>query len=193
MRRSASEIIALFKTHGEAIYGEVMSVNSHSIQAGYLAKENGYDPAVQVAAFLHDIGHIIPLLADETSGKRMGEFGMDQHDLIGADYLERAGFPGVVVACAKNHVKAKRYLCYQEPTYFEQLSAASVETLRYQGGPMEAAEAAVFEEAPHFKASIAVRRLDELAKAANYAITEAHWQYFEDLMTEMLEADSEKS
>lgn len=190
MNSSASDIIELFKTHGEVVYGEVMSVNSHSVQAGWLAKEKGLNQEIQVAAFLHDIGHIIPLLANETGGERMGAFGMDQHDLIGADYLERAGFPAAVVACAKNHVNAKRYLCYREPGYFEQLSPASVETLRYQGGPMTAEEAAAFEQAPHFKASIAVRRLDELAKEANYTITEAHWQYFEERIAEMLEANN---
>lgn len=190
MQTAAKAIINLFREHGEVVYGEVMSVNSHSIQAGWLAKEKGYDQGIQVAAFLHDIGHIIPLLDTEAQGNRMGEFGMDQHDLIGADYLERAGFPAVVVACAKNHVNAKRYLCYQEPGYFEQLSPASVETLRYQGGPMAPEEAAVFEQTPHFKASIAVRRLDELAKEAEYLITEAHWQYFEECIAEMLEANN---
>ena len=189
MHTSASKIIELFKEHGEVVYGEVMSVNSHSIQAGWLAKKKGYDRDIQVAALLHDIGHIIPLLANEASGERMGEFGMEQHDLIGADYLERVGFPEVVVACAKNHVKAKRYLCYQEPGYYEQLSPASVETLRYQGGPMDAKEATTFEQAPHFKASITVRRLDELAKEEGYPITEAHWQYFEALIKEMLESN----
>ncbi len=189
MNISASEIIELFKTHGEVVYGEVMSVNSHSIQSGWLAKEKGYKRDIQLAAFLHDIGHIIPLLADEVTGERMGEFGMEQHDQIGADYLERVGFPAVVATCAKNHVNAKRYLCYQEPGYFEQLSPASVETLRYQGGPMDADEAAAFEQAPYFKASITVRRLDELAKEEAYSVTEAHWQYFKKLMEEMLGAN----
>lgn len=190
MNTSARDIIELFKTHGEIVYGEVMSVNSHSVQAGWLAKEKGLDQEIQVAAFLHDIGHIIPLLATEAEGERMGEFGMEQHDLIGADYLERVGFPAVVPACAKNHVNAKRYLCYREPGYFEQLSPASVETLRYQGGPMDADEATAFEQAPHFKASITVRRLDELAKEEAYSITAAHWQYFEERIAEILEANN---
>ena len=185
MQLSGKDIIGLFHQYGEVIYGEVMSVNSHSVQAGWLAREQGQSPAIQAAAFLHDIGHIIPLLATEADGERMGAFGMEQHDLIGADYLERAGFPAVVVACAKNHVKAKRYLCYQEPGYFQQLSVASVETLNYQGGPMNAAEAANFEQDPYFEAAIAVRRLDELAKAANYEITAAHWQYFGGLLDEV--------
>ena len=186
MKTSASEIIELFKEHGEVVYGEVMSVNSHSIQAGWLAKEKGYDYNIQVAAFLHDIGHIIPLLATEANGERMGGFGMEQHDLIGADYLERAGFPAEVIACAKNHVNAKRYLVNKGLGYLEERSPASVATLSYQGGPMDADEAAAFEQLPHFKASIIVRRLDELAKEADYSITEAHWQYFEGMMDEML-------
>lgn len=189
MKTSANEIIELFKQHGEVVYGEVMDVNSHSIQAGWLAKEKGYEKGIQVAAFLHDIGHVIPLLVTEPTAERMGEFGMEQHDLIGADYLERMGFPAVVVACAKNHVNAKRYLCFKEPGYYEQLSMASQETLRYQGGPMDAEEAAQFEAEPHFQASIIVRRLDELAKEEHFEIRDEHWQYFNDLMQEMLEVN----
>jgi len=185
MQTAATTIINLFREHGEVVYGEVMSVNSHSIQAGWLAREKGYDQDIQVAAFLHDIGHILPLLATEAQGNRMGEFGMDQHDLIGADYLERAGFPALVVACAKNHVNAKRYLCQQEPGYFSQLSPASVATLNYQGGPMTPDEARAFEQSPHFSASITVRRLDELAKQADFQIDESHWIYFTELIDEV--------
>lgn len=178
----AKEIIELFKTHGEIIYGEVMSVNSHSFQAGIEARNQGFDQLIQLAAFLHDIGHILPLSVEELSGDRMGEFGMEQHDLIGAQYLKNSGCPPLVVACAQYHVAAKRYLCFADPNYMSTLSFASQQTLSYQGGPLNEKEARKFENLPFFTSIITVRKIDELAKKADFSITAEHWQYFEDIL-----------
>ena len=62
------------------------------------------------------------------------------------------------------HVAAKRYLCAVEPGYLTGLSAASVHTLRIQGGPMSPAEAAVFEASPWCTAALRLRRWDDGAK-----------------------------
>jgi predicted HD phosphohydrolase len=63
-------------------------------------------------------------------------------------------------------VPAKRYLCATEPAYFQQLSAASVLTLKLQGGPMSSDEIAGFRAEPYHREAIAVRRWDDRGKIA---------------------------
>ena len=60
------------------------------------------------------------------------------HEEAGAQVLERF-FPSLVIDCVRQHVAAKRYICATRPDYFERLSAASVHSLKLQGGPMSAA------------------------------------------------------
>ena len=64
-------------------------------------------------------------------------------------------------------MNAKRYLTFKDPEYYDQLSLASKETLKYQGGKMDAEEAAVFEADPLHKIIIALRLIDEQAKDVN--------------------------
>ena len=179
---TVQELIQIFKANGDVVYGEAMSVNSHSIQAGLLAKMQGFSEELQLAAFLHDIGHLMPEEDESGESQMMGEFGAEQHDVLGAHYLKELGCSPVVVACTKNHVDAKRYLCFAEKGYYEQLSDASKATLEYQGGPMSEEEAKAFSSSPFFEASIAIRRLDEEAKEGDFQIQNGHWDYFEDLL-----------
>lgn len=46
---------------------------------------------------------------------------------------------------------AKRYLCHANSAYHDRLSDGSKRTLVFQGGPMDASEAALFELDPLFK------------------------------------------
>ena len=61
-------------------------------------------------------------------------------------------------------MEAKRYLTYEDPSYYANLSDASKRTLEYQGGPMSAEEAAAFEQYPLFALIIRMRNWDEQAK-----------------------------
>ena len=65
------------------------------------------------------------------------------------------------------HVAAKRYLVATEPDYSAKLSAASVHTLRLQGGPMSVTEMREFEGLPYAGDAVTLRRLDEAAKDAS--------------------------
>jgi predicted HD phosphohydrolase len=67
------------------------------------------------------------------------------------------------------HVRAKRYLCTTDPTYFSQLSPASVLTLKLQGGLMSADEVASFESEPGCGDALIVRRCDDRGKIAGLA------------------------
>jgi gamma-butyrobetaine dioxygenase len=76
---------------------------------------------------------------------------------------------------------AKRFLCTAEPDYFARLSPASVHTLSLQGGPLSVEEARAFEQLPHARAAIAVRRWDEAAK--DPAVATPSFDHFRQLLT----------
>ncbi|MEO0732125.1 MAG: HD domain-containing protein [Bacteroidota bacterium] len=183
---TAAAIMQLYRQHGHLAYGEGMSQLSHATQAGLLARERGYDDEIILAAFLHDVGHLSPLLTPAREAERMGELGVQHHDRVGEDFLRERGCGERLLAAVRNHVAAKRYLCYAEPGYYDRLSEASKGTLAYQGGPMTAAEAEAFAANLHFDISLRVRRLDEAAKEADFPVTEDHLSYFTALLTEYL-------
>ena len=74
------------------------------------------------------------------------------------------GFDEMVAHITEGHVLAKRYLCFKEEDYYAKLSKGSQRTLAFQGGPMTADEAAIFERDPLFGACVEMRRWDEGAK-----------------------------
>lgn len=159
------EVFALYEQFGSADYiGEPVSQLEHMSQSAQLAIEAGQDDEVILAAFFHDIGHICSL---HDSSEQMNGFGTKRHEQIGADYLRKAGFPERIAQLVESHVAAKRYLTFKYPSYYEQLSEASKQTLNFQGGPMNHVEAIDFENSPIFEASILLRRWDELAKETN--------------------------
>lgn len=182
----AKSIIYLFQAHGNMEYGEQVTQISHAMQAGMLAREQGLDDELVAAAFLHDIGHLVPLEQPDKSYERMGDFGMEAHDKWGEQYLRKHGFSDRLIATVRNHVDAKRYLCAVDETYYAALSDASKETLRYQGGTMEKGETKAFEQSPFFAESIQIRRIDELAKEIDFTIQPSDWDYFEGLVARQL-------
>ncbi len=155
-------IFQLYEQYGADEYaGEKVSQLEHMYQAARFAMEEGYDDEVVLAAFLHDMGHLIPL-QDETES--MDGYGMKDHEKVGADYLRRLGFGERLCKLIASHVNAKRYLTATDSGYYEALSEASKRTLAFQGGKMDAEEARLFEEDPLFDLYIKMRRWDEAAK-----------------------------
>ncbi len=161
----ADEIILLINSNGGSEYiGEPVTKFEHIIQSAMIAEEMGLSNEIVIAAMLHDIGHIIEEASDSNS---MDCFGIRDHETIGAAYLKSKGFSECICQCVQNHVSAKRYLCYLEKSYYNQLSEASKKTLEFQGGIMSESEAIQFQLNPFFKEIIIVRRIDELAKKEN--------------------------
>jgi putative nucleotidyltransferase with HDIG domain len=126
-----------------------------------LALEAMSDLSVVIGALLHDIGH---LLKHEQATEAMADYGVKDHEGIGAAYLYSKGFSKRVCAIVQEHVAAKRYLVTTDAGYKSKLSPASLQTLTWQGGPMTAEEAATFERHPYFLDILNVRRWDEEAK-----------------------------
>ncbi len=144
--------------------GEKISQYEHAVQCADLALKAGGDEDLIIAAFLHDIGHLIP--SDEFD--QMGGFGVVNHEEVGAQFLLKNGFSERTANLVKNHVRAKRYLVATRPCYRENLSGASIETLKHQGGPMSKEEIIEFEADPEFKDSLKLRAWDEQGKLENY-------------------------
>lgn len=159
------EIREIFLSQGdEEYYGEPVSQFEHAAQSAILADKSGFDKEVQIAAFLHDIGHLLPAASEE---ELMASYGRKDHEGVAADWLRNRGFSEKIAVLVENHVNAKRYLCYANPAYDGNLSDASRQTLTFQGGKMEQAEAEAFEKNPYFDIIIRMRRWDEAAKAEN--------------------------
>lgn len=166
----AEEIIDLLLSKGGSEYiGEPLTKLEHMVQSAVLAEEQQLGDEMIIAALLHDIGHIC---VDTSAENDMDGFGIIDHEEAGADYLYERGFSERIIDAVANHVPAKRYLCYKYPDYNDALSIASKKTLEFQGGPMTADEASVFEELTYFKDIIALRRIDEMAKLENVPLPE---------------------
>jgi gamma-butyrobetaine dioxygenase len=88
-----------------------------------------------------------------------------RHEEIGGHWLAARLGPEVAEP-VRLHVPAKRYLCATDPTYFAQLSPASVLTLKLQGGPMSPGEVAAFETERYFREAVRVRKWDDRGKVA---------------------------
>lgn len=155
-------VFDLYEKYGEEDYiGEPVSQIEHMCQSAQIAEKEGYDDEVILAAFFHDIGHLCVHLG---SFESMDGYGIKSHEKIGGDFLRDLGFPEKVAKLVENHVQAKRYLTYKYPEYFDKLSEASRKTLEFQGGKMNATEAAAFENDPLFEVSLKMRTWDEMAK-----------------------------
>jgi len=162
-------IAELFASEGAADYlGEPVTVAAHLLQAGALAQDAGAPAALVAAALLHDVGHLRGADAHtgdiELSGRELMAGTDNNHGDRGAQWLSSQRFPVSVSEPVRLHVAAKRYLCAVEPGYFGALSAASVHTLRIQGGPMTPAETAEFEASPWCQSALRLRRWDDAAK-----------------------------
>lgn len=178
----AAGIIELYQSYGDAQYsGEPVSQTQHMIQCAMAARSAGAGKELELAAFLHDIGHLCEHLMPV---EHMDEWGVVHHEGLGASWLKSMGFSDRLVQLVASHVDAKRYLTYRNPEYFFRLSDASKSTLAFQGGPMTAREAAAFEADPLFDDYILLRRCDEAAKVPD--ANGFPLQYYHELIVQHL-------
>lgn len=179
----SNDIIGLYSRYGGEEYaGEKVTQLQHMVQAAQLAEQQGYEEEVILAAFLHDIGHIC---VSATGDNEMDGYGIKDHEEVGAAFLRERGFSEPLISLVVSHVQAKRYLTFSDPAYYAQLSDASKKTLEYQGGPMTAEEAAVFESSPLVKLIIQMRRWDEEAKIEHLPVPDL--VTYRDMMVRHLE------
>ena len=140
---------ALFESEAlSEFYGETLSIRDHMLQSAEGALKLNKGAELVAAALLHDIG-----------------WGMDGPHETAAVAVVGPCLGDRVASLIHRHVDAKRYLVAARPDYFARLSAASVETLARQGGPMSAADCRAFETLPDFELCLELRYLDEAGKA----------------------------
>jgi phosphonate degradation associated HDIG domain protein len=157
-----ADILALYGARGaQAYFGERVSVTEHGLQAAHFAQAEAAPDAMVVAALLHDIGHLLEAVPDDIE-----DWTLDgRHEEIGAHWLARH-FPAAVSEPVRLHVPAKRYLCATDAGYFARLSAASVHTLKLQGGPMSGPEVEQFEAQAFWREAVRLRHWDDQGKVA---------------------------
>ena len=149
----ADQLIALVDDMATLPYGgELIDQRAHALQCALLA-DGGSDELV-AAALLHDVGYSRPVRKS---------FPHLAHEESAARYL-RPLLGDVVAALVAAHVSAKRYLVRVDASYGARLSAASVSSLRAQGGPASDAEAAGWESLPWWPDAVSLRRFDDEAK-----------------------------
>lgn len=161
------------ETTGQTMYDKTVTQLGHGLQCAFLAESEDQPAELQVAALLHDIGHLMLDEHDQNSDFLDTDL---RHEIVGAHVLGR-WFGQSVAGPVALHVPAKRYLVATDPTYRDGLSESSIRSLAVQGGPMTAEEAAAFEKLPHAAEAVAVRRWDDLGKAPNLAVPPLeHWR-----------------
>jgi [1-hydroxy-2-(trimethylamino)ethyl]phosphonate dioxygenase len=155
---SVATLLELYEQRGDERYGERVTQLHHALQCASLARRAEADDALVAAALLHDVGHLVSDERDATH-----DDADDRHEAVGARLL--ASLLGSRVATpVALHVLAKRWRCATEPAYRDGLSPASRTSLLAQGGPLDAAQCARFEELPAHREAVALRTWDDLAK-----------------------------
>ena len=179
MGLTLNDIERLFAAKGDRMYaGEPVTQLQHALQSAELAERDGADEPLVLAAFLHDLGHLI-----NDQGETPTLRGIDdRHEYVAMPFL-RELFGAAVLQPIRLHVDAKRYLCARGDgrvsgaEYWAGLSVDSRRSLELQGGIFSAAEADAFIEQPHATDAVRLRLWDDLAKMADAATPPAE-RYF---------------
>jgi phosphonate degradation associated HDIG domain protein len=164
MQKMMNTLLALYEQSGDLVYdGESVTQLMHAWQCGRLAEKSGASAALQLASWLHDVGHLWANL--EGTPTLRGQD--DVHECIGAQLLLPVFGPAVSEP-VRLHVQAKRYLVGSREIYASKLSPDSVRSLKLQGGPMGPQECAAFEAEPFFADAVKLRVWDDLGKKTTW-------------------------
>jgi phosphonate degradation associated HDIG domain protein len=161
---TAADIAQLYELRGGLSYeGEGISQLQHAWQCGQLAASAGADATLQLAAWLHDLGHLMTGLAGSPTLDGIN----DRHEALAARVLAPL-FGDAVSQPVALHVQAKRHLVACRPDYLRGLSPDSLRSLSLQGGAMAAAESEQFLATPHCQAALRLRVWDDQGKRSDW-------------------------
>jgi len=159
MQIGTPQILSLYlQAARQVLLGERLTHLAHAWQCGRLAEKSGAPPKLQLASWLHDIGHLWMTANKQTAGAEP----MD-HAALGAQLLAPL-FGQAVSEPVRMHVLAKRYLFTTRGAYARKLSPQAQIRLMQQGGRMSEDECAAFERHPFFTDAIQLRVWDDLGK-----------------------------
>lgn len=161
---SIASIVSLFRERGQLSYdGEGITQLQHAWQCGCLAEAANASLSLQLAAWLHDLGHLMTPLEGSPTTRGID----DTHEHLASVALEPL-FGAAVARPIALHVAAKRYLVATNATYFERLSPDSRRSLSLQGGAMNEEEQIAFSADPHFEDALRVRTWDDIGKQTKW-------------------------
>jgi predicted HD phosphohydrolase len=164
MKCTPESIANLYQSVGTLTHAcEQVTPLAHAWQCGRLAEKSGANLPLQLASWLHDIGHL--WVNGEGSPALRGE--NDVHEDVGASLLLPV-FGESVSEPVRWHVQAKRYLVTTRPGYAKKLSPESLRSLQLQGGVMSSADCQAFEKTPHFVDALKLRVWDDLGKNTSW-------------------------
>ena len=153
-------LLDLFDEKGDLAYeGEGISQIEHAWQCGQLALQADATPALQLASWLHDVGHLMTGLHGTPTLHGID----DRHEGIAARAIAPI-WGSAVAEPVRLHVAAKRYMVAARPDYLTHLSEDSVRSLNLQGGPMSSAECAEFLASPFALDAQRLRTWDDQGK-----------------------------
>ena len=157
-------ILELFARKGAIAYeGEGISQIEHAWQCGQLARAAGASQTLQLASWLHDLGHLMT----DLSGSPTVQGIDDRHEHTAARVLDAVWGPSVAEP-VRLHVAAKRYLVASHPEYSERLSPDSVRSLALQGGPMSLEECVAFQANRYALDAQQLRSWDDAGKLPDW-------------------------
>ncbi|KUJ18467.1 uncharacterized protein LY89DRAFT_642787 [Mollisia scopiformis] len=190
---TADALIQLLNGRGTGDYiGEHISQLEHSLQCAHSAKRSGSDDELILAALLHDIGQFLPI--EEARDVQMlmegeGSVGRVGHEMIGEEYLKNLGFGEKVWKLVGSHVAAKRYLTAIDTSYYDGLSEASKQSLKFQGGPFQGEELEQFMRHPLSEDMVKLRKWDDRAKVVGIEGSTPRVEVYRDMMVKHLEKE----
>ena len=179
MPLTVNDIITLYHERGGSWYGgEAITQRQHALQGALLAEIDGCPDSLVLACLLHDLGHLVHDLGEDAAVRGVD----DAHELRAVRELAHL-FPSSVLTPIQLHVTAKRYLCANEPGYFDSLSPASRQSLEVQGGPLTQGQSAEFMTVPWADDALRLRRYDDAAKVRDKSTPDL--EHFRPMMTRM--------
>lgn len=153
-------ILDLYANKGDLAYdGEGISQIAHGWQCGQLAAQAGAPASLQLAAWLHDVGHLLSDLEGTPTLAGMD----DRHEFTAAALLSPL-WGSAVAEPVRLHVQAKRYLVAAHPEYMGSLSEDSRRSLVLQGGAMTVEECVQFQANPYALDAQRLRSWDDTGK-----------------------------
>ena len=156
----APDIVDLYRQAGDAQYaGEPVTQLEHAWQCAQLARLAGASAELQLASWLHDLGHLLMALPGTPTLRGQD----DRHEAVAAPVLQ-AIWGRRVAEPVRLHVQAKRYLVGRHPAYRQRLSPDSLRSLKLQGGAMDIYEQQLFEQTAMHADAIKLRAWDDEGK-----------------------------
>jgi len=161
---SPQDVLAIFLERSRQPCADVALRHvEHGWQCAQLAAREQAEPALQLAAWLHDIGQ---LMGGADAWPGLDGLGV-RHELLAAGLLASA-FGTAVADPVALHVQARRFLLAARPGYEACLTPASAALVEARGGPMTPGEAEHFATLAHARDAVRLCQWDDAAKVAGW-------------------------